>query len=256
MLVLKKLLSALLLPPTSPLLLIALGLVLASRTASRRRGLLLAALGGATLLALSLPPVAGALSAPLQLRADPGTWRGAQAVVVLGGGLRRAPSEYGGDTLSSSSLERLRYGVWLARQSGLPLLLSGGVVFGGPPEARVMAEVARGEYALSPRWVEEASRDTRENARLSARLLAEARVTRVLLVTSGEHSRRAVAEFRAAGLDPLSAPTAPYRPASDHWSQLLPSARALAASASALHEWLGLLAIAIAETGMAGDGKR
>ena len=55
----------------------------------------------------------------------------AQAVVVLGGGLRRDALEYGGDTLGTFTLERVRYGAHVAKRTGLPVLVTGGVVFTG-----------------------------------------------------------------------------------------------------------------------------
>ena len=60
------------------------------------------------------------------------------AIVVLGAGRRLLAPEYGVAELSSMGTERLRYGVWLSRQTGLPLAFSGGVALGsdpGPAEA-------------------------------------------------------------------------------------------------------------------------
>ena len=53
------------------------------------------------------------------------------AIVILGGGVRRHAAEYGGDTLGQLTLERVRYGARVARLTGLPVLVSGGSVFGG-----------------------------------------------------------------------------------------------------------------------------
>jgi hypothetical protein len=55
------------------------------------------------------------------------------AIVVLGGGRRLLAPEYGVATLTPRSIERLRYGVWLARETGLPLAFSGGVGHGAKP---------------------------------------------------------------------------------------------------------------------------
>jgi uncharacterized SAM-binding protein YcdF (DUF218 family) len=51
----------------------------------------------------------------------------AQAIVILGGGRRLFAPEYSlGETVSSGTLERLRYGAMVARESHLPILVSGG----------------------------------------------------------------------------------------------------------------------------------
>src|SRR5262245_47125035 len=60
---------------------------------------------------------------PVDLR--PGN--GAQAIVVLGGGVARNSLEYGGvDTINSGTLDRVRYAAWLYRKTVLPILVSGG----------------------------------------------------------------------------------------------------------------------------------
>src|SRR3979490_3216135 len=132
---LKALLKALLLPPTSVLLLSALGLGLFGRFP--RLGRALAASGILLLLVISVPVVADSLaefvdtSSPLELTQA----REAKAIVVLGGGTRRCAPEYNGATLGSLTLERARYGARVARLTGLPVLVSGGSVLGGAPEA-------------------------------------------------------------------------------------------------------------------------
>ena len=55
----------------------------------------------------------------------------AQAIVVLGGGRYRDAPEYGGDTVGEATLVRLRYAAKLHRETGLPLLVTG-----GKPEGR------------------------------------------------------------------------------------------------------------------------
>ena len=56
--------------------------------------------------------------------------RSAQAIVILGGGVRRNAPEYGGDTVGRLTLDRVRYGAFVARATGLPVLVTGGVVRG------------------------------------------------------------------------------------------------------------------------------
>jgi uncharacterized SAM-binding protein YcdF (DUF218 family) len=123
------------------------------------------------------------------------------AIMVLGGGIEPYAPEYGAGNLRYQSLERLRYGLWLGRETGLPVGFSGGVGWGQPdatPEARVAAQIAAAEFGRPLEWVEENSRDTRENAARSVALLRKSGINHVVLVTHGSHMPRAVAAFEAA----------------------------------------------------------
>lgn len=241
MFLLKKILTALALPPAGPLLLAALGLLLLRRRPRLGRFL---AWGGLVLLwLLATPAVTKPMLAAIEDMPplDIAQAKGAQAIVVLGGGSYLAAPEYGGDTVSRWSLERIRYAARLQRETGLPLLVTGGAPLGGIPEGRSMQAALEKEFGVRVRWVEDRSADTRGNARLSAPLLREAGVRRVLLVTHAWHMRRALGEFAAAGLEAIPAPTgyestAPLTPLD--W---LPGAGGLWAGRIALNELLGRL---------------
>ncbi|HEX5277356.1 MAG TPA: YdcF family protein [Fluviicoccus sp.] len=128
--------------------------------------------------------------------------RGAQALVVLGGGLYRHP-ETGDSTVAGGyTLERLRYTVLLARQSGLPV-----AVTGAEEESAGMVRTLREDYGIEARWVEGTSHTTAENAALSARLLQPEGITRIVLVTHAWHMGRAAYIFRHHGFVVLPAPT-------------------------------------------------
>lgn len=235
---LKKLLTAIVLPPTGPLL-VAIAGALMVRHRPRLGGVLLWA-GLTTLLALSLGPVAGLLlslggdSAPVRLEDA----RTAQALVIPGGGVRHAP-EYGGDTINRWTLERVRYGAKLARETGLPVLVSGGSVFGDTAtEASLMRAALEQEFNVRVRWVEDRSRNTHENAQLSAAILKRDGVKRVVVVMHGFDIRRARAEFEAAGLEVVPAPTVISRLEITGPRDFLPSMGALQASQVALYELL------------------
>jgi uncharacterized SAM-binding protein YcdF (DUF218 family) len=169
------------------------------------------------------------------------------AIVVLGGGAEPYAPEYGAGSLSRDSLERLRYGLWLGRQSGWPVAFSGGLGWAaraGEPEADVAARIAREDFHQPLRWVENTSRDTRENAALSVVLLKNAGVTRIVLVTHGWHMQRARALFDgAAAASGLHIEPAPMGLADS--SQLpvldwLPSSDGFRQTRLVLREWLGL----------------
>ena len=203
----KKLLAGLVLPPTGPLLVAIVGLLILKRRP--RLGRVLATIGVGVLFLLSLPVVEGGLSwllyhggsVDLRLAQD------AQAVVILGGGLRHDTPEYGGDTLGRLTLDRVRYGARVARQTGLPILVTGGSIGNSATEADVMARALEDEFGVSVRWRERDSSNTHQNARFSAAILKRAGVERVLLVSHGFDVPRARAEFEAAGLRVIPAPT-------------------------------------------------
>ncbi len=242
---LKNLLGSLLLPPTNGLLLLSL----AALFRRRRWSFALALSGGLLLLLQSLPPVASTLIASLEAQAGPALTdpQGAQAVVVLGSGLNLAAAEYGGDTAwrhNERSLIRLRYGARLAEQFELPVLVSGGrPQKATQSEAEVMADIMQREFGVTVRWREIASSDTADNATISARILKQAGIQRIVLVTQAFHMARAKRLFEATGLEVIPGPT-DFKSA--QWNELggfnwLPQAKAMQTSYYALHEWLGIL---------------
>lgn len=237
----KAVLKALVLPPTGPLLVAALGLCLLRR--APRLGRTLAAAGVAGLLALSMPAVADFLvgfvdtSAPFDLESA----RAAKAVVILGGGVRHNAPEYGGDTLATLSLERVRYGARVARLTGLPVLVSGGTVLSGEPEAKLMAASLEREFGVPVRWIEAHSRTTHENAVHSAATLKREGIERVVLVTHVFDTRRAIAEFEAQGIKVIVAATGGNGSSDHSVFDYLPSMVGLARSYHATYELLANL---------------
>ena len=118
--------SGWMLPPLNGLLLLVSGLLI--KRWRPRLGLGLLA-GGTALLWICGAP----LFAERALRAvgieppsDPLTGTGAGAIVILSGGVYVNALEYGSDTVTALTLERLRYGARLHRQTGLPVLVTGG----------------------------------------------------------------------------------------------------------------------------------
>jgi uncharacterized SAM-binding protein YcdF (DUF218 family) len=204
-------------------------------------------IGIVSLLMLSLPITSASL---MQVATTDHTFSAdaaldAQAVVILGGGRRIAP-EYGGETVSELALERVRYGAKLARELNLPILVTGGSVYGArTPEGTLMEQVLQQSFGTPARWVETRSRDTHENAIFSAELLRSEGIDTAVLVTHDFHMRRSVAEFTAAGIHVVRAPVT-FAPATQNRSlaEHMPSAGALRSSALALHEVLGYLILA------------
>ena len=243
----RKVLGTLVLPPVGPLLVAFAGLLLLGRRP--RLGRALAWLGFTTLLLLSMPVVSDNLlealddSGPL----DFAMARTAHAIVIPGGGIRRDALEYGGDTVGLLTLERVRYGAWVARRTGLPVLVTGGTVYGGTPEAQVMQQSLVDEFGVAVKWTETQSRNTHENALRSAEILRAHAVRRIILVSHSFDMRRARGEFEAAGFEVVPAPTMLADPAREGIRDWIPSARSFARSHYALYE---LLANGVRRLGM------
>lgn len=236
---LKAMVKGLVLPPTGPLLVAFVGMGLLARRPRLGRALVLTGL--LLLLLLSLPAVGVALlrlvdtSPPL----DPARAATAGAIVILGGGTRHDAPEYGGDTLDTLTLERVRYGARVARLTGLPVLVSGGSVDGRRTEAAVMQKALADEYGVRVSWMEDRSRNTHENAVRSAEILRAAGIRRVVLVAHSFDMPRATAEFAAAGIETIAAPTGIPAEGAPSWPDFVPSVRALQESYYALYEVLG-----------------
>lgn len=172
------------------------------------------------------------------------------AIVVLGAGAKRLSPEYGVSNLKPASVERLRYGLWLSRETGLPVAFSGGVGFGAEPgqqtEADVAARIAEREFGRPLKWTETESRDTRENALKTVALLQAQGIDQIVLVTQDYHMRRSLRNFERAAEGrnirivpaPMDLPVGGPPRAVD-W---LPSRRGYEGSWLVLHEWVGLLA--------------
>lgn len=227
--------SALALPPAS----LALAALLALLLFRGRAGRVVALLALAALVLLSLPVVSMALLASLDVP-PAAPVEPPQAIVVLGADVVRLPGPPGA-ALGSLSLERVRAGAALQRQTGLPVLVSGGVVDDLPlTVGALMAGSMVEDFNVPVRWTEAASPTTWENAEYSASVLKAAGVSRVFLVTHAWHMRRSLLAFGRAGIDAVPAPVRP-----DPWPKLrpgefLPRTSAWLNSFFAMHEWIGL----------------
>ncbi len=251
----KPIVSALILPPVPFLVLILAG----ARLMFRRRLLawLLVLLGVMGLWLSSTPAVALGLSNWLiqppralieaelaDLKKAPKT-----TIVVLGGGRKLLAPEYGISDLKPASLERLRYGLWLGKETALPVGFSGGVglgATGGPTEAEIAVRIAEREFGRPLRWTESESRDTRENAFKTVALLQTLGYEQIVVVTHAYHMPRAMRNFERAAdgrkiklvAAPLGTPSSSRIQATD-W---LPTLSGYQQTWLALHEWVGKLA--------------
>lgn len=232
----KKLFAALILPPVGPIIVIAIALLLMNSKPRLARVMSWAMI--AILLAMCWPPVSTTLTR-LNFAGevfDPQQAATAQGIVILGGGMRGHAVEFGSDAPSILTLERVRYGAYLAKQTHLPVLVTGGSLRGLEAEALAMRRMLEQEYGVTVKWVEPESINTHQNAIFSARLLQQDDVRRVVLVTHAVDSIRAIREFSAAGLEVIPAPTlVPTAEVTTAWD-LLPSMSAFTGSYWALYE--------------------
>lgn len=239
---LKKIVSALILPPTSLILLAFIGLWLARK--HPKTGQTLVTLSLASLLILSLPVTGNALLQSLET-APPlsaNQLKEVQAIVILGGGKNNQAPEFGNeDTINRWTLQRLRYGAYLQQQTGKPILVTGGAPFGGRPEANAMAETLTRDFNAKNVWAENQSQDTAENATYSAAILKEKGIQRIALISQAWHLPRAVRLFEQQGLTVYPAPTGYTHEDNEPIIRWLPKASALDKSAIALKEYLGRL---------------
>ena len=230
-------LSSLLLPPTSLIALTLLGALMLKRR--RAAGVTLIVCSQVLLLALSTPVVANALVRSLEPPPiSVAQAKRAQAIVVLGGGRNLGSPEWGGETVNDYTLRRTRYGASLARETGLPVYVSGGKPTGGQlAEGTLMRELMAREFNEPVKWVDAAADTTREQALIVARDLKAEQVSRIALVTDAVHMPRAQRAFELAGLAVVPAPTGytAQRPFAPY--QLIPGPTPLLHSHYALREW-------------------
>ncbi|MCE9632668.1 MAG: YdcF family protein [Methylophilales bacterium] len=165
-----------------------------------------------------------------------------QVIVILGAGRYFNAPEYGSDTLSLQALARTRYAAYLARNTGLPIVTSGGNPDGGvASEASLMKAVLEQEFHVPVRWTEDRSNTSADEARECWKLLAPQGITKIALVTHAWHMPRAKQAFIQAGFEVIPAPMSFTTSSPFSIIHLLPSAEGLSLSRQAMHEWIGLL---------------
>ncbi|MDP3716178.1 MAG: ElyC/SanA/YdcF family protein [Acidobacteriota bacterium] len=141
-------------------------------------------------------------ASPLQ-KSDPP--QPADAIVVFAGGVGESGKAGGGH------LERLKQAVDLYKAGYAPsLILSSGYVFSFK-EAEVMRALAIDQGVPADRiLLEEQATNTRENVTFTNNILRERQWTRILLVSSPYHMRRATMVWHKAAPDVTVIPTPPF----------------------------------------------
>ncbi len=239
---LRNLFGSLALPP---LLLVAMAVPLGLLGwRGRRRAALAAAISAVLVLFLATPLAAGFLAYGLdQATPTPRDPPAPGAIVILGAEVTRGTS---GVDVGPLTLERLRAGAALHRRLGLPILVTGGPVGrDGPPLATLMAASLAADFGVTARWIEPASGDTHDNARLSAALLRADGIAAAWLVTHAWHMPRAMETFTREAFPVSPAPVRRLVAPDGRLTDLVPRPDHLAMSWFALREWAGRLVYAL-----------
>lgn len=248
---LRTLLKTLMLPPASPLCVIALGLLLSALRP--RTGRALAAIGLAAAWLTATWGLADRLFAGLeagQRPLDETTLQQAmrrpdppQAVVVVSMGARRdGLHEPRGERLLTRSLERAVAAARVAKLSGLPVYVQGFPdTHLQAPAAELMRRTIEQELGAPVRWVDTAaSVGHAEIGRRVAEVLAADGIRSVIASTHAHNMPRLRPALEAAGLAVLPAPHSFRTAGLAGFGAWLPNADAMEANMVALYEWAGL----------------
>jgi uncharacterized SAM-binding protein YcdF (DUF218 family) len=198
---------------------------------------------------LGFSPLSNVLMLPLEQRFPP--WdasRGAPAgIIVLGGAFDTIVSATRDDIPLTDAAERMTASAALAlKYPQARLIFSGGtgtLVYDGPTEG----ELARRFYAslgipADRIMIEEASRDTAENAVLTKPLADPKPGERWLLVTSAYHMPRSIGVFRRVGFAVEAYPVDYRTRGIEDLARPFPSlGEGLRRGDTAVREWIGLL---------------
>ncbi len=179
-------------------------------------------------------PLEHAYSAPAKPEGD--------VIVLLCGGFRGGGRPFSAsERLEHGTLERAAAAFKLYKDTGLPLLISGGAPFSDSPEAEAASVYLRELGVPDNKLIkEENSRDTQENARFSLKICGEKGYKKLILLTSAYHMPRSVLLFRKAGsLEIVPFPVARRSGGPRYYADYLPGGGLEARMA--LNEYLGLL---------------
>jgi uncharacterized SAM-binding protein YcdF (DUF218 family) len=242
---LKKIISAFLLPPGCIIIILFVAGIWYFRHRCRSCGIFSLTLG-LILWILSLGPTANFLMKRLESGLTIPAHINGDVIVLLGGGANDSVQDLSGIGVPSDDMmSRLVTAVRAQKRTGIPVLVSG-----GPMEDKRIPEswiVRRFLHDLgvpaSKILVEDRSRDTVENARYVSEICSRFGFRRLILVTSAYHMKRAQLAFQQQNLAVIPLPASLRYDARNNITPYtyLPSAMSFASTATALHEQLGLL---------------
>lgn len=228
---------------------ILLGLSLSAIGLRRKAGIRLAWFGVLGLAVCGISPLANWTILPLEERFPrPSSIEGFDGIIVLGGAVDTIVTGARGDTALTTSGERITITARLAKQ--LPdadVIHSGGqgfIVASQATEAEGAARLFEDFDIPADRIIlEDASRNTWENAVLTKDLVNPTSGQTWLLVTSAYHMPRAMGVFEAAGWTGLTAYPVDYRTRgeADKMLGFSGASKGLRRFDLAFREWVGLI---------------
>jgi uncharacterized SAM-binding protein YcdF (DUF218 family) len=245
-LVLSKILDLFLGPLTWAMLFILAGILLRRRRARLALGLQIAGLG--VLYLFSIEPVAAVLMRWTEAGVK-ATYRPDvvyDAVIVLGGGLDPDATETSGRPEYNAAGDRILRGYELLREGHARNVLISGGSLDPRPEAPIEAEVLSRQlqlWGIEPGriFTEGTSRNTRENAVESEKIIRQQGWKTLLLVTSAAHMPRASGCYAAVGIQADTFLADVRSPPGKRPPSWLPRGYHLSASSDALRELAGRL---------------
>lgn len=244
---LSKILDVLLSPLTWGIVLLGAAVPWRAREVRSSRRRVFGALGIAVLLVFSAFPFSNALLRALE-RSAPSTYRADvvyDAVVLLGGVNDEIVSTEHHAPAYNDNVERLLATYDLLREGKARFAVVSGGGVGAPFEDAedgryLTRQLATWGIAPERLVVEPRARNTRENAVFSKEIADQREWTRVLVITSAFHMRRASECFEAVGMKADFLPVDfRAREAPFGTFDLLPRASALEMGTAVVREWLG-----------------
>lgn len=241
---LTKIITAMIMPPFNVLMLWLFAL-LCFGFKYKKLGYLSTFFGIAILYIFSIPYTSKTLNDSL-ITEDKLTlqdYRSAQAIVLLGGGIRDSKELFGKLTTNQIAVERVRYAAFLQKETQLPLLITGSAA-NGTSEAKIMADELAMFYQIPTKWLEEKAKTTKENALFSQEMLEKEGIKRIVLVTNQWHMQRAKMLFEKQGFEVLPASVGSGATPETYGINLMyfiPQAGAMHSNTQALKEWIGYL---------------
>ena len=163
-------------------------------------------------------------------------------IIILAGGIQSRAKEYDNKPdVGYFTLQRLRYGARLQKQTGVPVIVTGGIERNDITEAELMKQVLQQEFEITADiFVEQQSTSTMENARFSKVIMSQHNFTRPLLVTSAFHMPRALLAFKPVIDNITPAPMGFMHSEIDYIpGDFIPNSKSLWQNYLALHELIG-----------------
>jgi len=182
--------------------------------------------------------------------ADSGLHGGSAVVILLGGGSFTVHQAYQRlSVLDQNSAARVLEAAHVYRLFDSAWIVSSGGATSGfdlePVGVTMRDALVELGVPLDRILVESSSRNTRDEALLIAPMLRTLHADRTVLVTTDIHMRRALATFRAAGIDAIPAVSADPLTSASRMRSFIPTIEGVRFTDDVIHEYAGLAEYAV-----------